>query len=140
MCVEGATNLETIGMALPGMKTKIVNPEDGQGEICIYGRHIFMGYLNDAEKTSETVDSDGWLHTGDMGRIDDKGFVYITGRLKELLITAGGENIPPVNIEQLVKTELPHISNAFLVGDKRKFLSILLTLKTEVDTDTGRCK
>lgn len=139
LCVEGATNLETIGMTLPGMKTKIINPDDGQGEICLNGRHIFMGYLNDKEKTKETIDNDGWLHTGDMGRIDEKGFVYITGRLKELLITAGGENIPPVPIELQIKTELPHISNAFLIGDKRKFLSVLLSFKTEVDSDTGRC-
>lgn len=137
LCVDGATNLETIGMTLPGMKSKIVNPESGQGEICIYGRHVFMGYLNDLEKTNETFDADGWLHTGDMGRIDELGFVYITGRLKELLITAGGENIPPVQIEQQVKTELPCVSNAFLIGDKRKYLSLLISLQTEIDTETG---
>nr|XP_023012248.1 very long-chain-fatty-acid--CoA ligase bubblegum [Leptinotarsa decemlineata] len=137
ICIEGATNLDTIGMPLPGVKTKLFNEENGQGEICMYGRHVFMGYLNELEKTAETLDSDGWLHTGDLGRIDEKGFVYITGRLKELLVTAGGENIPPVPIEQQVKAELPQISNAFLVGDKRKFLSVLLTLKTEVDPDTG---
>ncbi|VEN60870.1 unnamed protein product [Callosobruchus maculatus] len=138
ICVEGASNLDTIGMTIQGMKTKIHNPdENGQGEICMYGRHVFMGYLNDREKTNEALDSEGWLHTGDLGRVDEKGFVYITGRLKELLITAGGENVPPVPIEQAVKSHLPHISNAFLVGDKRKFLSILLTLKTEVDVETG---
>lgn len=84
-------------MTLPGLKTKIANPEpDGQGELCMYGRHVFMGYVNEFEKTREAIDEDGWLHTGDLGRIDEKGFVYITGRLKELLITAGGENVPPV--------------------------------------------
>ncbi|KAJ8973273.1 hypothetical protein NQ317_019539 [Molorchus minor] len=133
MCVENATNLETIGMTIPGMKTKLANPENDQGELCMYGRHIFMGYLNDLEKTLETIDSDGWLHTGDLGRIDEKGLVYITGRLKELIITAGGENIPPVSLEQAVKAELPCISNA----TKRKFLSILLTFKTEVEGDNG---
>ncbi|CAG9860307.1 unnamed protein product [Phyllotreta striolata] len=135
--IEGANNFETIGTTINGMKTKLVNVEDGQGEICMYGRHVFMGYLREPEKTEETLDKDGWLHTGDLGRIDEKGFVYITGRLKELLVTAGGENIPPVPIEQAVKAELPHVSNAFLIGDKRKFLSILLSLKTEVNPETG---
>lgn len=85
-------------MTIPGLKTKILNPApDGQGELCMYGRHVFMGYINEPEKTAEVIDSEGWLHTGDLGRIDEKGFLYITGRLKELLITAGGENIPPVS-------------------------------------------
>lgn len=138
LAIESANNLNSIGTTIPGLRTKIFNPEpDGQGEICMYGRHICMGYIGELEKTREAIDDEGWLHTGDLGRIDEKGFVYITGRLKELLITAGGENIPPVPIEQQVKQELPHISNAFLIGDKRKFLSVLLTLKSEVDPETG---
>ncbi|KAL3290030.1 hypothetical protein HHI36_023402 [Cryptolaemus montrouzieri] len=136
LCTPNDYNLETIGLGVPGVKTMIANPEDGQGEICLYGRHIFMGYLDEPEKTLETLDSDGWLHTGDLGKQDERGFVYITGRLKELLITAGGENIPPVPIEQMVQSELPHLSYAVLIGDKRKFLSLLITLKSEVDLDT----
>lgn len=122
--------LEGIGRTIPGVKTKIDNPDaEGNGEICLMGRHIFMGYLDDLEKTKETIDDEGWLHSGDIGRIDDRGFLYITGRIKELLITAGGENIAPVLIEHKIKQELPHISNAVVIGDKRKFLAILLSLK-----------
>lgn len=133
-----AFGFDTIGITLPGAKTKLHNVDgDQQGEICMYGRNIFMGYLGEPEKTKEALDDEGWLHSGDIGKIDEKGFLYITGRLKELLITAGGENIPPVPIEQMVKMELPHISNAFLVGDKKKFLAILLTLKTDINPETG---
>lgn len=143
LCTVDSFCLETIGSTIPGMKTKIVNTSTmtggaDDGEICLYGRQIFMGYLEDAEKTAEAIDKDGWLHSGDLGRMDEKDLIYITGRLKELLITAGGENVAPVPIEQSIKAELPHVSNAFLVGDKRKFLSILLTLKTNVDPDSGR--
>lgn len=130
--------LEGVGKTIPGAETKLDNPnEDGHGEVCMKGRHVFMGYLNDPEKSKNALDPEGWLHTGDIGTIDKNGHLHITGRIKELLITAGAENIAPVPIEHLVKQELPCISNAQLIGDKRKFLSILLTLKTEVDAESG---
>ncbi|XP_076984681.1 long-chain-fatty-acid--CoA ligase ACSBG1 isoform X1 [Tamandua tetradactyla] len=130
--------LYSSGKVVPGCRAKLVNQdEEGAGEICLWGRTVFMGYLNMEDKTREAIDADGWLHTGDTGRLDADGFLYITGRLKELIITAGGENVPPVPIEEAVKTELPIISNAMLIGDQRKFLSMLLTLKCTLDPDTS---
>ncbi|XP_058914136.1 long-chain-fatty-acid--CoA ligase ACSBG1 [Kogia breviceps] len=130
--------LYSSGKVVPGCRVKLVNEDaEGIGEICLWGRTIFMGYLNMEDKTCEAIDADGWLHTGDSGHLDADGFLYITGRLKELIITAGGENVPPVPIEEAVKTELPIISNAMLIGDQRKFLSMLLTLKCTLDPDTS---
>ena len=115
-------------------KSKIENKDnEGSGELLLYGRHIFMGYLNSEEKTAEAFDSDGWLKTGDIAKIDSDGFLFITGRIKELVITAGGENIAPVQIEDRIKAELSKIvSNCILVGDKRKYLVILICLKVSL--------
>jgi len=115
----------------------ILNPdEDGNGEILMRGRHISMGYLHMETLTKEAIDEGRWLHSGDIGRIDQDGNLYITGRLKEIIITAGGENIPPILIEEEVKKLLPVVSNCILIGDKRKYLTMLITLKTEVDSNT----
>ncbi|NXB68752.1 ACBG2 ligase, partial [Struthidea cinerea] len=133
-----AFKLGSCGKELTGCHTLIHKPDrDGVGEICFSGRHIFMGYLNMEDKTKEAIDEDGWLHSGDLGKHDKDGFLFITGRIKELIITAGGENIPPVPIEDAVKNAVPIISNAMLVGDKAKFLAMLLTLKCVVDAETG---
>lgn len=131
-------DLNAIGRTFPGTRSKIDQPdENGNGEICMYGRNVFMGYLNDPEKTEEALDSDGWLHSGDLGKINKNSFLQITGRIKELIITAGGENVAPALIELAVKTEIPIISQAVIIGDRRKYLSMLATLKCVINMETG---
>jgi len=132
----------SVGRPLLGTETKI---DERTGEIMYRGRHVFAGYMGMPDKTKETVDEEGWLHTGDIAEIDDNhdpripkpsGFFSITGRIKELIITAGGENVPPVLIEDHVKDVMPCVANAMVIGDKRKFLSVLLCLQVEID-DAG---
>uniref|UniRef100_A0A8D0E2N4 Long-chain-fatty-acid--CoA ligase ACSBG2 n=1 Tax=Salvator merianae TaxID=96440 RepID=A0A8D0E2N4_SALMN len=136
--LPSAFRLASCGKEIPGCRTMIFKPDnEGVGEVCYTGRHIFMGYLNMEEKTREAIDQEGWLHSGDLGRHDADGFLYITGRIKELIITAGGENIPPVPIEDAIKEAVPILSNVMLVGDKAKFLTMLMTLKCKLNSDTG---
>jgi len=90
---------------------------------------VFMGYLNQPDKTAETL-KDGWLHTGDVGRVDEEGFFYITDRMKDIIITAGGKNITPSEIENQLKFS-PYISDAVVIGDKRKFLACLVMIDHE---------
>ncbi|KAL7051846.1 hypothetical protein ACKWTF_004659 [Chironomus riparius] len=128
--------LGSLGKCIINTEAKILNPdEDGIGEICTRGRNSFMGYVFDIEKTREVFDDELWLRSGDVGYIDKNGFLFLTGRIKELIITAGGENIPFLNIENAVLAECSAISNAFLIGDKRKFLTMLIALKTESDSN-----
>jgi long-chain-fatty-acid--CoA ligase ACSBG len=92
-----------------------------------------MGYYKQPEETIATIDSNGYIHSGDEGYLDERGFLFITGRFKELIITAGGENIPPVLIENAIKDNCRLISNVFVIGDARKFLSALVSLKAVMD-------
>jgi len=133
--------LGSIGRTMPGSQTKISTVGDGEedsisGEILMQGRNVMMGYLNAPDKTKQGITESGWLRSGDLGTMDDMGFFRITGRAKEILITAGGENIAPIPIEDSIKKYLPCVANAMLIGDKKKFLSVLLTLKTEIDSTT----
>lgn len=128
-----AWKIGSIGKNIPGVKSKKAD----LGEFCMYGRHIMMGYMKMEDKTKEAIDPEGWLHSGDVAEEDKDGFWSITGRIKELIITAGGENIPPVLIENEFKSAIPALANCMVVGDKKKFLTILLTLKTVVDAETG---
>lgn len=112
-----------VGKKLEGAELKIA--EDG--EICMRGRHVFKGYFKNQAATDEAMDDDGWLHSGDIGEIDKEGFLKITDRKKDLIITAGGENIAPQVIEGKLKG-IPWVSQAVVVGDRQKHLSALLTL------------
>jgi long-subunit acyl-CoA synthetase (AMP-forming) len=114
------------GFVLPGVEMRVA-PD---GEICMRGPHIFKGYFGDPAGTAETIDSEGWLHTGDVGELDGDGFLQITDRKKELIITAGGENIAPALVEGQIKS-IGVVSQACVVGDRRRYLSVLLTLDPE---------
>lgn len=93
-----------------------------------------MGYLNDPSATFDVMDSEGYFHTGDVGCIDSKtGFLEITGRVKEIIITAGGENVSPIPIEISIKEVCPIVNHAIVIGDERKYLTCLLTLKCKLD-------
>ena len=114
------------GVVLPGTELKIA--EDG--EICMRGHHVFKGYLKDPESTKNALDAEGWLHSGDIGTVDKDGFIQITDRKKDLLITAGGENIAPQVLEGHLKG-IPVVAQAVVIGDRRKYLAALLTLDPE---------
>ncbi|XP_075154013.1 long-chain-fatty-acid--CoA ligase heimdall-like [Haematobia irritans] len=131
-------NLLTVGQPLEGVEVKILDPnETGEGEILLRCRSQFMGYLKEVEKTTETIREDGYIMTGDMGHLDQLGNLYVNGRLKELIITSGGENMPPAHIEALIQKELPCLSYAVAIGDRRKFVTALLVFKTDIDPETG---
>jgi long-chain-fatty-acid--CoA ligase ACSBG len=136
--IPNACVIGSVGREVPGMKTAFIADENtGEPEICMSGRNVFMGYINSETETRKVVDKDGWLHSGDIGHKDARGFLFITGRIKELIVTAGGENIPPLLIEERVKQALPCVSNCVLIGDRRKFLLLLITIKTVDNTKTG---
>jgi long-chain acyl-CoA synthetase len=117
----------TVGKPFAGIDVRIA--EDG--EIMVRGPNVFQGYAQDLEATKSTLTPDGWLHSGDLGRFDKDGFLYVTGRKKDLLITSGGKNISPSNIEADLMN-IPLVEHAVVVGDGRHFLAALLTLKPDV--------
>ncbi len=115
----------TIGKPFPGCEVKIAD----DGEILVKGPNVFQGYHKNPEATAETI-VDGWLHTGDIGEIDSEGFIKITGRKKDIIITAGGKNITPANLEAEIKQQ-PLVSQCVVVGDRRPYLVALVTLDPE---------
>jgi long-chain acyl-CoA synthetase len=114
-----------VGKPLPGVEVKIAD----DGELLLRGENIFQGYFKNDEATRETL-ADGWLHTGDLGSVDEDGFIYITGRKKDIIITAGGKNITPANLENGI-TQNRWISRAVVIGDRRPYLVALVTLDEE---------
>ena len=118
-----ANKIGSVGKAFGGTELKLAD----DGEILFRGRHVMKGYFQNEEATAETMTEDGWLMSGDIGKIDEDGFVYITGRKKEIYVNSGGKNIAPLVIEETMKS-IPEVSQCFLVGDQRKFCSALLTL------------
>jgi long-subunit acyl-CoA synthetase (AMP-forming) len=119
-----ALRFGTVGRALPGMEIRLAD----DGEVLVRGPQLMAGYRNQPEKTAETIDSEGWLHTGDVGELDDDGFLEIVDRKKELIINAGGKNMSPANIEGHLKSGSPLIGQAIAVGDRRPYNVALIVL------------
>jgi long-chain acyl-CoA synthetase len=116
----------TVGQPLPGVSAKI--GEDG--EILLRGAIITIGYWQNPAATKETIDAEGWLHSGDLGSLDDEGFLRVTGRKKELIVTAGGKNVAPAVLEDRLRAH-PLISQCMVVGDGKPFIACLITLDSD---------
>jgi long-chain acyl-CoA synthetase len=124
---EGDIRLGSVGTALPEVAVRIA--EDG--EILTRSAGVFQGYLNDPVATKAAVDEEGWLHTGDVGELTEDGFLRITDRKKDIIITAGGKNISPSEIENRLKVS-PYVREAVVIGDRRKYVTALIGI--ELDT------
>ncbi len=124
--LPGEVKLGSVGKPFPGVEVKTAD----DGELIMRGGHVTKGYYKLDQETREAYDEDGWLHTGDLARIDDDGFVWIVGRKKEIIITAAGKNIAPAKLETALGNH-PLISKAAMIGDQRKFLSMVIALDPE---------
>ena len=131
----GRQQYGTVGPALPGVEVKIA----GDGEVLVRGPTVMKGYWGHDEATREVIDADGWFHTGDIGEIDGEGYLRITDRKKDIIVTAGGKNVAPQNIENLMK-QSSWVSQAMVYGDKRPYLVALVTLNVETVTRFAREK
>jgi long-chain acyl-CoA synthetase len=124
---RGDLRYGSVGKPGPGVELKIAEG----GEICVRGDIVMREYWRKPEATAETIDSEGWLHTGDVGHIDDDGFLYITDRIKELIVTAGGKNVAPQPLENALKTH-EFIAQAMVIGDQRNFVSAIIVPQADV--------
>ncbi|SCG38289.1 AMP-dependent synthetase/ligase [Micromonospora halophytica] len=124
--LPGATRIGTVGRPLPGVTIRI----DDDGEILIAGDLIFQGYWQNEAASAEALTTDGWFRTGDLGRLDSEGFLSITGRKKEIIVTAGGKNVAPAVLEDQVRAH-PLISQCLVVGDRQPFIAALVTVDEE---------
>jgi len=123
----------TVGPALPGVELRIAD----DGEILIRTDTIFQGYYKDLEATTDVLPGDGWLRSGDLGALDADGFLTVTDRKKDILVTAGGKNVAPQNLENALKTN-PIISQALVIGDRRPYVAALITLSEDASPDTAQ--
>ncbi len=123
----GRFRFGTVGPALPGFEVRT----DEEGELLIRSPTVFAGYYKDPAATAEVLGDDGWLRSGDVGSIDEDGFIHITDRMKDILITAGGKNVAPANLETALKTA-PLVSQALVIGDRRPYVAALITLDPAV--------
>jgi long-subunit acyl-CoA synthetase (AMP-forming) len=123
----GAVKIGTVGPPSPGCEIRIAD----DGEVLVKSEFVMMGYRNLPDKTSEAIDSDGWLHTGDIGELDDEGYLKLVDRKKEIIINAAGKNMSPANIEAAIKTASPLIGQAICIGDRRLYNTALIVLDAD---------
>jgi len=124
--LQHAIKIGTVGRPLPGVTVRLAN----DGEILIRGDLVFREYWNNPQATAEVLDEDGWFHSGDLGELDDDGFLKITGRKKEIIVTAGGKNVAPAVLEDRLRAH-PLISQSMVVGDRQPFIAVLVTIDEE---------
>src|SRR5262249_48822130 len=131
----GAAKIGTVGPTVPGVEVRLA----ADGELLVRGGNVTAGYYKEPELTAETFDAQGWPHLGDVAEIDAEGFLRIVDRKKEIIITAGGKNIAPSNLENALKLK-PLIGQACVIGDKRPFVSALIVLDPETAMARAREK
>jgi len=124
--LENHIRIGTVGRPLPGVTVRVAD----DGEILIKGDLVFQGYWNNPEATAAALDSDGWFHSGDLGELDQEGYLRITGRKKEIIVTAGGKNVAPAVLEDRLRAH-PLVSQCMVVGDRKPFIAVLVTIDEE---------